>query len=384
MATNGRTRLLLLAIVLLSGFVPFLEAQSVSYFIDTESGEPRFKQRLEWAGGEYALRYEVVIERETGGTYVSHLRESTEASFIEVSLPPGHYRFQVTSYDILDRPEEVSRWVNIEVRPAVQPEVFDISPEFVSGGDGEPSGYVINISGHNLVSGGEFIVRRSDGTEIIAKEIDSDEGDRAEVSIDSGALAPGEYEIVIRNPGGLEARRSGIVFSLTETGDVPESVGGIEPLKPILLFAGAAWAPVLPLHGDFFGQSFSPAGADIRIGAAFSVPGGIYIGAELAAFWHVNSVNAGNDDFGNILSAGVNLLVMKWLANQITALNFRLGLSTLLVDTQDNSIFNIGASYIWRFTNKFLLEAGFDYAGRIKQNSFDGSLRPWIGVGIIF
>ena len=378
MATNIRFRRLLLAFLILAGIAPFLRAQSAGYFIDTKSGEPRFFQRLVWIGGEYALRYEVVVEREVDGTFITQLQEFTETPFIEVSLPPGRYRFHVISYDLLDRPEETSQWVNMEVRSAVQPELIDIFLEFVSGGTDASSGYVLNITGNNLDPGAEFFIRRSDGTQIIPTVLDSGEDGNAKIFIDSGALEPGEYEIVIRNPGGLEAVISEIVFLQPEE---------VEMLKPIYLFAGVAWTPVFPVHGHFFGESFSPLGFGARFSAAFSVPIGIHIGAELTAFWHVNNLNTDNDDFENMVLAGVNLLAMKWLPNQITALNFRLGLSYIILPVppvpQDNLMLNIGASFLWRFTD-YLLEIGFDYAGRLSENSFDGFIRPWIGAGMIF
>jgi len=309
MTTNSRLRRFLLAFLILTGFAPLLQAQSAGNFGDTESGEPRFIQRLLWTGGEYALRYEVVVQREVSErsaengnsaengsfaenrTYITQLQESTEASFVEVSLPPGRYRFQVTSYNVLDKPEEVSQWVSFDIN-AVDPN------------------------------------------------------------------------------------------------DIPDT------LRPILMIAGAAWAPVFPLHGDFFGDSFSLAGAGAHFGVAFPVPRDLYLGAQATAFWYVNNANLNNpnadtadtvdiDDFGHFLSAGINLLAMKWLQNQTMALNIRLGVSFIILpDTQDKLVFNIGASYLWRFTGNFTLEAGFDYASRLEDNLFDGCIRPWIGVGM--
>jgi len=293
MSTNRCLRCLLLVFLILTGS-PLLRAQSA------ENGEQRFSQRFVWTGGEYALRFEVVVQREVDGTYITHLREFTETPFIEVSLPQGDYRFQITSYDILDRPEEVSKWVNIEVRAAVQSEVFDTLPELA---------------------------------------------------------------------GGRE--------SASSTEDVHDN-SLAEPLKPILLFAGLSWSPVFPINGDSFGGSFSPVGAGARFGAAFPVFENLRIGAELSAQWNINSAN---DE--NALSLGVNFLAMKWLSNQTMALNFRLGLSFILLpDIHEKIAFNIGASYLWRFTDRFFLEAGFDYAALLKENYFDGCIRPWIGIGV--
>jgi len=293
-STNRLIPCFLFTFLLLTGFVSLLHSQN------NETGNSSFFQRLRWTGGEYALRYEVIVQREINGTYITHLRESTETSFIVVSLPPGDYRFQVTSYDVLDRPEHVSRWMNFKVLPAAQNEIIDI-----------------------------------------ASELDANDGDDA-----------------------------------SSTENISES----ESKKSMLMFAGAAWAPVFPIHGSFFGESVSPAGAGAHFAAVFPIPRGLYAGAELSAFWHINA-----DNNENILPLGVNLLVMKWLSIQTMALNFRLGLSfVLLPDTQEKLMFNIGASYLWRFTDKFLLEAGLEYAGLLKENYFDGCIRPWLGVSMIF
>jgi len=302
MSTNRCLRCLLLAFLILTGS-PLLRAQSA------ENGEPRFLQRFVWTGGEYALRFEVVVQREVDGTYITHLREFTETPFIEVSLPPGDYRFQITSYDILDRLEEVSKWVNFKIHQFVQSEVFNTEPELA-------------------------------------------ENDRdSELSVE-------------------EIHESG----LEEEGRADE------PLKQILLIASLAWSPVFPINGDSFGGSFSSVGIGARFGAAFPVFEGFNIGAEVSAQWYIDAEN--NE---NALSLGANLLAMKWLSNQKMALNFRLGLSFILLpDIQEKLAFNIGASYIWRFTDRFFLSAGFDYSALLKENYFDGCIRPWIGINMIF
>jgi len=413
MATNRYLRLFL-AFLILAGIAPSLRAQSAGYFIDTESGEPRFIQRLVWTGGEYALRYEVVIEREVGGANITYLREFTEMSFIEVSLPPGNYRFQITSYDVLDRPDEVSEWKYIEVRPAIQPEISDVLPELVFGGSyDETRGYVLNILGENFTPDSEFTIRNSDGTQIIPEVLNSG-ADGASLFIDGGAFTPGEYELVVKNPGGLEAGMGGIVFPQIEKAedvaesepedeaetvvetepDVEEEEKLVEEKQPVeekpkqprltLFFANAAWAPVFPVHETFFGTNASFAGATARLGAVHPIPIDIYIGGELAVFWNISN-NTVTDDSYNVLSVGANLLAMKWLPNKTMALSFRLGLSyAILPDIQDKFLLNIGASYLWRFSGIFTMEAGIDYSALFRENSFDGCFRPWLGVGIIF
>jgi len=77
--------------------------------------EPHFVQRLTWVGDEYAMRYEVIIEKEEDGKYKRVFQEFTTAFFIEVSLSSGKYRFQVIPYDLLNLPVPVTEWMEFEV-----------------------------------------------------------------------------------------------------------------------------------------------------------------------------------------------------------------------------------------------------------------------------
>jgi len=406
MATNRYLRLFL-AFLICTGISPSLTAQSAGYFIETEGGEAHFIQRLVWTGGEYALRYEVVIEREVNGRNTAHLRESTEMSFIEVSLPPGNYRFQVISYDILGRPDEVSEWKYIEVRPAIQPEISDVLLALVSGDSYETSGYVLNIFGDNFTPDSEFIILNSDGSQILPEVLVSGT-DWASLFVESGKFTPGEYDLVVINPGGLEAGKGGIVniFAFPEKEEEKEEEKPVEekteqpkPPRTSLYLANVAWAPVFPFHGTSFGTNASLLAAGVRLGVVYPLPLDFYFGAEVTAFnFEFERLEQGLPyyDVENVLSVGANLVAMKWLPNQTMALSFRLGLSYFLdgiatpeIDANgyyDTYIsyfaLNIGGSYLWRFAGIFTLEAGLDYS--VLLGSFDGSLRPWIGLGIIF
>jgi len=128
MAINNK-RYLLLAIIFIV-FTSFLSAQDAGYFIEEKGDEVKYVQRFVWRGGENALHYEVIFEREVNGRYSRYLREITKAQFIEVSLPPGNYRFRVIPYDILGRPTEGSQWVNIVILPVPKQEQYEeLKPE---------------------------------------------------------------------------------------------------------------------------------------------------------------------------------------------------------------------------------------------------------------
>jgi len=80
------------------------------------------KHRISWTRDDYALRYEVLIEKEEDNEYSPALREFTEEPFIFVSLPPGNYRLRVIPYDFRDIPGEGTRWKNFKVLAITTPD----------------------------------------------------------------------------------------------------------------------------------------------------------------------------------------------------------------------------------------------------------------------
>jgi hypothetical protein len=393
-----KTPRLLFVIVILVGFSSFLSAQSANYYSVIEGGQTRFFQRLAWSGGEYALRYEVVIERSVEGRYIAHLRDFTTSLFIIVSLPPGEYRFRVIPYDILDRPGEGSRWVNLDVRHAVRPELMGMSSGFYSSGiDDQPSGYVLKIEGNDIVPGAEVFIRRPGGTLIPSDVLSFGEGSEILIFVDDNKADPGEYELVVKNPGGLESSIGGIVLQKPDSFSYPESEPAVvlepeteddsavepepenekfTPLGPALVNFGAAWTPLAHIHGESFSDGFYPVSFGFHTDTVAFIPIGIYIGPELTMFLHSNGEDEG------FVTVGINLLSMRWLSGQRTALSFRFGVSYIIIpDPEDRLMLNIGLSLVFRVTNKFLFETGIDYVNQLREVNSNGFFRPWIGIG---
>jgi len=168
--------------------------------------EIRFIQRFSWCGNEYTYRYEVIVEKLENRRYVPYFRDSTFSPFIEVSFPHGEYRFQIIPYDILDTPGSPSEWKNIQVRHALHPEPAQTSPEILRDYGGEPYGLSLNITGKNLDPHAEVFLLHPDNRRTPLDVLEDGAGGNLKVFIDSENLPPGEYDIIIRNPGGLEAK----------------------------------------------------------------------------------------------------------------------------------------------------------------------------------
>ena len=105
---------LLFVFVLFAIFMPtVLNAQDTALFI----------QQLSWVPDEYALRYEVEIEKLEAGVYRRLHVVFTESPPVIVYLFQGNYRYRVTPYNLLNRPGIVSAWLDFEIIPAAVPEI---------------------------------------------------------------------------------------------------------------------------------------------------------------------------------------------------------------------------------------------------------------------
>jgi hypothetical protein len=304
-------------------FLPvfFLQAQDSRYFLDTSDNEPRFIQRISWEGGEYAFRYEVVIEKESGGgsadEYRELLREFTAELFIEVSLAPGKYRCYVIPYDYLDKSGARSDLMYIEVLAAMYPELDDSLFEFVYSdselADAPPKKF-------NLFLGAAWMPS-------IAIY---DEGSRFFDDRWSPLGAAIRFGIV---------STTGIInlgAELTEALSVLYDGTGGEP-RPLASAAGSGGRVThIDSTVNFLMRNRSPGGKTaltFRLGIGFSLP----------LFGHNEDSPPFTDSF--YTNIGVSFLVFVW--------------------------------------NNVYMEGGIDYTHWF-SGSYSGNYRPWFGVGLKF
>jgi len=372
MAINRRfLRQILLTSLFLFGAASLLQAQSAGYSYVMENGEPRFMQRLAWNGGEYALRYEVLIERQENGNYINYRQESTTALFIDISLPPGEYRFRVIPYDILDRPGVGTQWAQIEVLRAMQPEILDTPGRYIESDNARIQAY--EIDGKDIAPDAEIFFRGQNGEMVAPVDVDIAENGSVLLQFDRDKLKTGEYELIVKNPGGLETSVNVVVSEV-------ERKGRIKPLKPVLFDIGVFFSPpILPLYGDVYsGQPlFVSVGANIGVG--FKIPTGIHIGPELTAVYQINEV------FDNTLDLGFNLLIKKWMRGERFALCFRLGAEVSPMaegSLSDNLKSNVGASVFWRLYSILYAEAAIEHLNLFVDSHPNGFMRFRIGFGV--
>jgi hypothetical protein len=389
-------------------FIGFSRSQRFSVFLAAlfllashlSAQNPRFIQRLAWIGDAYTLRYEVQVEREEETGYRRIVREYTENFFIELTLPAGKYRYRVIPYDYLNRPREGSEWVNMEVLTALYPQLYDISPRvfFI----GQAAAHTLEIFGANLQSGAEFSLHSPDAVIVPAETQSFPDGSQARLRFGDDRLIPGIYELLIRNPGGLETRGAEIRIAYSEIQrepePEPEPERGQEPEvdlgqeaergpeadtseshKPFYIDLSAAWMPLLPLYGDsgFFGKDMTASGTGARLGLVYTRPEFFNAGLELAS-WYVFR-NDRETKFQTTTTI-INLLAEKPF--RTAALRFRLGLG--LSSDEYFTQLNTGLSFVWLVQKQFYFEAGIDHVHLLFTDISTGCIRPWFGVGLRF
>ncbi|GBU28181.1 hypothetical protein R84B8_01739 [Treponema sp. R8-4-B8] len=296
--------------------------------------EQRYVQKIEWIGDEYALKYEVVIEKNEGDKYKTHIREFTEKPGLQVSLPVGKYRYRIIPYDYLEQPGTASEWVNVEIKaiPIVSVEV-------------------------QKADDGSYVLHPYDNEQIV----------------------PGVNEIVINNPD-----------------DSKITVGG-ETAKLINLYAGAAWLPLIPLYGrlrEIFGSEFYAAGASVRFGALYNKLRWFSPGIELSMSWYALNNSMGGDEISIQTGViGFNIVAQKKLPNPKMAVTLRAGFALAFqvgeINVEDYSYttgglipqINIEASFLWFAWKRLYVEAGIGFAHLIDGYGNSGFLRPQIGAG---
>jgi len=109
MSNNFRSLLFTLLFICLANFL-FSQEEGVG-----------IKNRITWTRDNYAIHYEVLIEKEEDNNYSLVLREFTEEPFIIISLPPGDYRIRVIPYDYRNIPSEGTKWKNFKVIAVTTP-----------------------------------------------------------------------------------------------------------------------------------------------------------------------------------------------------------------------------------------------------------------------
>ena len=188
--------------------------RSSSYITRTDEGYVAM-QRIVFPSDPNALRYEVEIEQLSGAGYEPLQKLETTENWFEVSLRVGSYRYRVRSFNIINLPEGVSGWQDFTVRTAEIPSIETYQPYYGMYFEMKENYGTLTITGWDLGTESEYALvshfRRPDWTgvplegrkDVIFPDQVIVSGNSAILHFGPGKVKKGDYDVFVRNPGGL-------------------------------------------------------------------------------------------------------------------------------------------------------------------------------------
>jgi hypothetical protein len=359
------------------------EAES-SYRLD-ENG--RILQRISWTRSN-AYYYEVEIEQQiASGEWQLVETEKTDELFIEVSLPPGMYRYRILGYNVLGRVAATGGWTGIRVFATREPTIERTIPGayYV---EQTADDFTLVLEGVNLMEGaGVYIVSKKEGRQYPPESIQYSEDEKTiTLVLKTAGLGLGPYAITVTNPGKTQMVYEGFTVMFRQALDLNVSLG---------------YAPLVPLYGYIF-ESFSkpvyPVGFYGRVNMVPLKRLWGFVGLEFTPrLVPLETAHADYTVHGTMMNFAVDALYQYWFGSRKMALNARLGGGLAVIigiyyDHADGSssdpvktllpLVNAGISFEWVLWRDLFAEAGFEYIQHFSSHSpIPGVLQFTAGAG---
>lgn len=355
-----------------------------SYFIDYSSGTPRFTQRLSWYPEEYASFYEVCIEETSpSGSYREVLRTNTTESRIDISLPPGLYRYRIQAYDLFEKPAGNPAWIPLEILPATQPELSGVEPDaFIE----KDNSFSVSLWGRNIAEDAQVVLKnRKTGAESAGVMYAEPDFVRA---FFSPFPEKGIYDLVITNPGGLR----------DSFGPVP-----VFPVKENYYFS-AGYKPMFPLYGELtemLDVNFYPLGFGARFWTVPFNAGNFRLGFEAAVNYYFlfSDYSSGGLDYrvtGHFAGFTLHAVIQKQFSKRLFArLHAGGGIVTAINFKKENSLFDTkavhvlypaagaGLSGFFHFSDSWFAMLSLEYLHFFSADKTNPAyFSPYAGIGI--
>jgi hypothetical protein len=358
--------------------------ETVPYSIDYSSGTPRFIQRLSWYPEKYASLYEICIEEEpSSGSYREVLRTTTTESHIDVSLPPGLYRYRIQAYDLFEKPAGNPPWIALEILPALQPELAGVTPDAFTQKD---HSFSVTFWGRTISEGARVVLKnRKTGAERSGVLYAGPDSGRA---VFSPPPQRGTYDLVITNPGGLR----------DSFGPVP-----VFPEKGNYYFS-AGYRPMISLYGELnemLDAKFHPLGFGGRFWTVPFNVGNFSLGFEAAADYHFlfSDYSSGGLDYrvtGHFAGLALHVVVQKQFSERLSArLHAGGGLTAVIDFKKENSLFDTraihalfpaagaGLSGFFHFSDSWFAMLSLEYLHLFSADKTNPAyFSPYTGIGI--
>ncbi len=167
----------------------------------------QFTQVIEWEYVDYAMHYEIVLEKNTTlNEWEVYDTFDVTTNLLELTLNAGNYRYNVTVYNIFGRAEQTSDWYTFTIEKALQPVVADIFPkelELPPAGT-EESNAIIALNPRDVSDEATFFLKGKNEDETLYGDfVGFDENGMMQIEFNTEQLDSGDYELIIQDPSGL-------------------------------------------------------------------------------------------------------------------------------------------------------------------------------------
>jgi hypothetical protein len=267
----------IIACILLCLFSPHPFAESSG--AKTSVTEARPTQTLVWPAVEFAGGYRVEVDDQAGKKIADEYRESPS---VALHLGPGSYRYRITVYNLLGKPESVGDWVPFSVLKAERPTISSVASA-IPGANDPDSGFV--VTGEGLSTATEFFLVDSSGAEVIALGHGTlKDASSIDIPAPGEKVPPGLYRLRARNPGGLVAESpSPVRVEKPKTASMDRD-------SPLLVGLGIGWAGYVPVGDDWYtgiwDDGFYPVGLSARADIAYRFAPSSSAGLRVSASYH--------------------------------------------------------------------------------------------------
>ncbi len=346
-----------------------------------------FIQTLSWQASENALRYEVIIERQSDdGSWIAENTYETQegVSEVEVSLLAGNYRYKVLVFNFLDLLEAESEWFNLSVFKAIQPFVEDLTPDLIYLDETQTG--LFSFSGTDTLDNTLFYLELpNEPSRTVFGEIVEHNNDNFRIQFDMGRVDVGDYTFKAENPGGLTSAVGPFVVKFLKPYDLNVTVG----YNVIYTFPGE-----IPLY---FNEEFYPFGVNTRVTYIPLKRNWGQIGFELTGYWFLmNSSFETYDISAHVVPATLNFVYQLPIIKKRLFLDVHAGGgATFLLNTKFEFASgvesppehvvgiaaNAGIALQGYILNRLFVELGADYIATFYEGTYFHLIAPTISVG---
>lgn len=224
------------------------------YFIREGDEGAVLYQRLSWETVSDIFGYEFLLEkRDASGAWYEIDKKILQDNFIDVSLPPGNYRYKVTVVNLLEQKETSSAYRNFDILLAYQPEIESVTPRLIYLDEIFDGKFI--VEGGNFFDDTVFVFEKAGGGRITIEPAEvSKDGKRARFELNTTGFQPGTYVFVARDKSGLADKSENVIFRFQKPVDTYVSLG--------YAFTGFAGESVFKTYYD---RTVAPLGGIFRL-----------------------------------------------------------------------------------------------------------------------